>query len=340
MFVTDSPLDRAHAPTRKRHDRLTVDVHLQPGSNSTIARDVLEGLGNSPKTLPPKYFYDDTGSRLFDRICDTREYYQTRTEHALLEQVADDLMGGLEPSDLIELGSGAARKTRVLLDAAGRAGVRCRYVPFDVSESMLRDSATKLLSSYPWLGVHGIVGDYDRHLGQLPPGDRRLVVFLGSTIGNFAPDEAVLFLTRVARQLHAGDRLLLGTDLVKDHAVLDAAYNDSEGLTAEFNKNVLRVLNRELGASFDPARFEHVAFFNAEQSRIEMHLEAREAHRVRIAKLDMDVGFERGESIRTEISRKFTRQSVADLLAAAGLELIEWHTPENGYFGLSLARPR
>ncbi len=340
MFVSDSPLDRARGPSRKRDSRLAVEVHLEPGKNSTIAGDVRDGLGASPKTLPPKYFYDDLGSHLFDRICDTREYYQTRTEQALLEQLADELVAGIEPTDLVELGSGAARKTRVLLDAAARAGVHCRYVPFDVSEGMLRHSAGELLSAYPWLVVHGIVGDYDRHLGRLPRGDRRLVMFLGSTIGNFAPDEAVLFLSRIARQLHAGDRLLLGTDLVKDHAVLDAAYNDSEGITAEFNKNVLRVLNRELDAHFDPGLFEHVAFFNAEQSRIEMHLRAREAHRVRIVKLDMEVAFAQGESIRTELSHKFTRQSVADLLAAAGLELTEWHTPENAYFGLAVARPR
>lgn len=340
MFVSDSPHDRPHVPTRKRDSRLTVEVHLQPGASSTLARDVREGLGASPKTLPPKYFYDDAGSRLFDRICDTREYYQTRTELALLDRLSGDLMAGLEPSDVVELGSGAARKARILLDAAAHSGVRCRYVPFDVSESMLRDSAGELLARYPWLNVHGIVGDYDRHLGRLPAGDRRLVMFLGSTVGNFPREEAVLFLSRVARQLHAGDRLLLGTDLVKDHAVLDAAYNDSGGITAEFNKNVLRVLNRELGARFEPDRFKHVAFFNADRSQIEMHLEALEAHQVHIAKLDMDVAFEQGESIRTEISRKFTRRSVGDLLSAAGLELIEWHTPENGYFGLSVARPR
>ncbi len=340
MIVSDSSLDHVHVHQRKPDERLALEVHLQPGSASTIGPDVRDGLGSVPKTLPPKYFYDEVGSRLFDRICDTREYYQTRTEQALLEQLADDLMTGIEPTDLVELGSGAARKARILLDAAARAGMRCRYVPFDVSESMLRSSAQELLSTYPWLRVHGIVGDYDLHLGRLPPGKRRLVMFLGSTVGNFTPDEAVRFLSRVARQLHPGDRLLLGTDLVKDHAVLDAAYNDSLGITAEFNKNVLRVLNRELDADFDPDRFEHKAFFNAEQSRIEMHLSAREAHSVRIAKLDMTVDFDQAESIRTELSHKFTRQSVADLLSAAGLEPIGWYTPENGYFGLSVARTR
>jgi L-histidine N-alpha-methyltransferase len=205
---------------------------------------------------------------------------------------------------------------------------------------MLRQSALQLLAAYPWLRVHGVVGDYDHHLDRIPGGERRLILFLGSTIGNFTDARAQAFLSRIASTMGPGDRLLLGTDLVKDRKVLDAAYNDAQGLTAAFNKNVLHVINRELGATFDVDRFEHVAFFNEDEQQIEMHLRASGDMRVHIGALGLDVPFTAGETIHTEISRKFTRASVADLYERAGLEMSEWFEPENAYFGISLARRR
>lgn len=320
--------------------RLEVQVFFKPDASSTLPDDVARGLASRPKALPPKYFYDARGAELFDKICDTEEYYPTRTEHALLAKAADDIIAAVRPTDIIELGSGAARKTRAIFDAAERAECAPRYVPFDVTEAMLRDSAEQLLSEYSWLRVHGIVGDYDRHLNTLPPGDRRLIMFIGSTIGNFEPEAARKFLSSIAQQMGDGDQFLLGTDLVKENDVLHAAYNDEEGLTAEFNENVLRVINRELDADFELAHFEHLAFFNREKSQIEMHLRSTKKQTVAIEKIGMTVDFDREETILTEVSRKFTRSRVADLLAEAGLELTDWYTPENDYFGLSLSRKK
>jgi len=318
--------------------RLHVDVHIDPQQPSTLARDVRHGLSLPQKALPPKHFYDDRGSRLFETICDLPEYYLTRTEEALLERVAEEIVALTRPHDLVEFGSGASRKTRVLLDALQREGLAVRYVPMDVSESMLRRSAEALLAAYPALMIHAVVGDYERHLDRLPNGRRRLVAFLGSTIGNFTPAEAEAFLGRVATQLNGGDHLLLGVDVVKDPAVLHAAYNDAAGVTAEFNRNILRVVNRTLDAGFNPSRFEHVAFFNARASQIEMHLRAAHAHTVRIGALDYAVSFRAGETIHTEISRKFTRPETESLLSRCGFELVRWFEPANRYFALALAR--
>ncbi|AKU93248.1 L-histidine N(alpha)-methyltransferase [Vulgatibacter incomptus] len=320
---------------REASQRLVVDVHVRPGEGSTLADDVRKGLGRKPKSLPPKHFYDERGSKLFDQICDTPEYYQTRTEQALLEQIAEPLVSQVHPTGLVELGSGAARKTRCLLEAAKSS---CCYVPFDVSEEMLRSSASALQRDYPWLKIHGVVGDYDRHLDRIPELGRRLFVFLGGTIGNFEDDEARRFLGRIASIMGAEDRLLMGTDLVKDRAELDAAYNDDQGLTAEFNKNVLRVINRELDADFELDRFEHVAFFREERSRIEMHLRSVGAQKVRVKRIGLEVSFEDGETIHTEISRKFTRSSVERLYASSNLEMESWHVPANDAFALSVAR--
>jgi L-histidine N-alpha-methyltransferase len=320
-------------------DRLRVRVLLDDAATSELARDVRAGLARQPKSIPPKYFYDAEGSRLFDRICDTPEYYQTRTEQKLLEALADDLIARTKPSDLIELGSGAARKTRALLDAMDRAGLTSRYVPFDVSESMLCESAEQLLDAYPWLDVAGIVGDYERHLDALPAGARRLFLFLGSTIGNFGPGEAVAFLARLRALMSEGDFLLIGLDTVKSEDVLNNAYNDAQGLTEAFNKNVLRVINRELYADFDLNAFEHVAFYNHERSQIEMHLEARCTQRVRIKQLDMNVDFVENERILTEISRKFSQESANDTLERAGLELEQWFAAPDDQFALALCRP-
>lgn len=329
-----------HSGKPRVGDRLRVEVHFRPGDGEQLADDVRKGLGRRPRTLPPKYFYDELGSKLFDRICDTPEYYPTRTEHALLAQVADRVIAQTRPSDIVELGSGAARKTRILLDAVERSGGRVRYVPFDVSETMLVSSGRRLLEEYPWLHIHGLVGDYERHVELLPAATRRLILFIGSTIGNFESREAAVFLRHLARQMGRDDWLLLGTDLVKDESVLNAAYNDSAGLTAAFNKNVLSVLNRELDASFRMDRFDHLAFFNASERQVEMHLRSTVAQAVPIRRLDMTVQLDAEETIRTEISRKFTRETVEATLADAGLELAAWHVPDNRYFALSLARPQ
>lgn len=319
--------------------RLRLDTHLAGRTASSLAEDVRAGLTAEHKSLPSKYFYDGHGSRLFDAICDTPEYYPTRTEAALLAESADEVMRVACPTHLVELGSGAARKTRLLLEAMHRVVGPVRFVPLDVDAEMLEHSARVLLADYPWLRIDGVVGDFHLTLGRIPGGARRLVAFLGGTIGNFDEAAAPAFLSQVRAELHEGDRLLLGTDLVKDTARLEAAYNDAEGVTAAFNKNVLAVLNRELNADFDLDAFEHLAFYDPERQRVEMHLRALRDHRVRVDALDLEVGFEAGETIHTEISRKFTRDSVEALLEAAGFRLRRWFVPEDGAFALSLAEP-
>lgn len=320
--------------------RFTVEVHSSEDSRKLLAWDVRTGLSRTPKSLPPKYFYDELGSRLFDAICDTSEYYQTRTELALLKAIAPGLVERVGPTDLVEFGSGAARKTRVLLDAMMAPAGSCRYVPFDVSEAMLRSSAERLLQDYPALSVHGIVGDYERHLSHVPAGARRLFIFLGSTIGNFEAAEAVRFIERIGASLGPEDHFLIGMDLVKDERILNAAYNDAQGITARFNKNVLAVINRELHADFDLERFSHVAFFDRDASQIEMHLEAKRQHGVWIRDLELAVPFEAEERVRTEISRKFTKESAAAMLEAAGLALLDWFVSPDGYFALALSARR
>jgi L-histidine Nalpha-methyltransferase len=318
--------------------RLRVDVHVRPDAGSSLARDVRAGLAEPPRSLPPKHFYDARGSKLFDAICHTPEYYVTRTEQALLDAVAGDVVGACTPTDLVELGSGAARKTRTLLEAMLRRAPSARYVPFDVSESMLRTSACELLDDYPALSVHGVVGDYEQHLDRIPAGERRLMAFLGSSLGNFPDEDAVRFLARVARCMGPQDRFLLGLDLVKAKPVLDAAYNDAQGITAEFNRNVLAVINRELRADFDVGAFEHVARYVPERCQVEMYLVPRAEQTVRIERLEMTLRLDAGEPILTEISRKYTREAAERLLGEAGLSLERWYASDDDYFGLALAR--
>ena len=315
---------------------LNIEHHLEPSSSGTLAADVMRGLTTRRKTLPSKYFYDQRGAELFDAICDLPEYYLTRIDTGLLREHAGELVTFTSPTDVIELGSGAARKTRCILDACARAERVVRYVPIDVSETQLLETARSLRREYPGLRVHGIAADYERHLDRIPPGVRRLVLFLGSTIGNFTPQEAEGFVRGVAAQLSPGDSILIGMDLVKPVEVLHAAYNDSAGLTAEFNRNILRVVNRELGADFVPEEFEHVAFFHSGASQIEMHLRAARDHRVHIADLDLEVAFTAGETIHTEISRKFRRAEAESLFAAAGCRLARWWTDEREYFAEAL----
>lgn len=317
-------------------------THVQPARETpSMHEDVKEGLFEQPRTLSPKYFYDDHGSRLFDAICDTREYYPTRTEDALLAKHAAEIIAFHQPEHVVELGSGAARKTRRIFDACETESCKAQYWPFDVCHGMVMDSAQQLAEEYKWLTINGLVGDYLGGLKHFPRFDgRTLYVFLGGTIGNFDHDQAVGFLSELCSIMDKDDLLLIGADRVKDHCVLHAAYNDSDGITAEFNLNVLRVLNRELGADFDLDAFDHQAHFNADESRIEMHLVATEDQSVEVDALDSTIEFNSGESILTEISRKFTPESLQDLLAEAGLKIGRHFEPDNGYFSLVLAEPR
>jgi L-histidine Nalpha-methyltransferase len=308
------------------------DVH------DSLVDDIRDGLTRSLKELPPKYFYDERGSVLFDRITSLPEYYPTRCERAILNRHAPSIVESAASEELVELGSGTASKTRALLYAMAGTGALRRYVPFDVDESVVRSCAMELLELYPGLRVHGVVGDFSRDLERVPGGRRRLFAFLGGTIGNLYPDQRAHFLGRMRQLMGPDDRLVIGTDLVKDRAVLEAAYNDSAGLTAEFNRNVLRVINAGLEADFDPEAFEHVAFFDEANSWIEMRLRANGAQRVRIDGADLEITFADGEEIRTEISSKFTRAAVERELRGAGLRLDDFFTDGSALFGLAFAR--
>jgi L-histidine N-alpha-methyltransferase len=313
-----------------------VEVHLGPEDlRAALMSDVATGLTSEPKELPPKYFYDARGSELFDDITRLPEYYPTRCERAILEDRADEIARLSGADTLVELGSGTSEKTRLLLDAFTTADRLRRIVAFDVSEATLRDAATTLAAEYPHAEVRAVVGDFEHHLGTIPGGGRRMVVFLGGTIGNLAPKQRAMFLSEVANLLAPGDSLLLGTDLVKDVARLEAAYDDAAGVTAEFNRNVLRVVNRELDADFVPERFKHVARFDPDEEWIEMWLRSVGPQRVTVADLDMTVTYGAGEAMRTEISAKFRRQGVEAELGDADLALARWWT--DGDFALSLS---
>jgi L-histidine N-alpha-methyltransferase len=316
---------------------ITIERCERDGAPKSLADEVRAGLGRALKELPPKYFYDERGSRLFDAITALPEYYPTRCEREILNRRAPEIVAEAGAGELVELGSGTASKTRALLYAMAGAGTLRRYVPFDVDSSVVEACAAELTELYPGLAVHGVVGDFSRDLDRIPDGDGRLFAFLGGTIGNLHPPERAAFLERVAALMTGSDRLLIGTDLVKDRAVLEAAYNDSAGVTAEFNRNVLRVLNQSLDADFDPAAFEHVAFFDEANSWIEMRLRSNGAQTVRIEGAALEVTFEDGEELRTEISAKFTRDAVDRELGAAGMRLDEFHTDDGGLFGLAVA---
>jgi L-histidine N-alpha-methyltransferase len=324
----------------RRAGSIVIDSHLDGNQERSLAEDALDGLTRPFKELPPKHFYDSRGAELFDRICELPEYYPTRTERAILERHAEEIARFTRAVELVELGSGTAAKTRVLLDALSDAGTLERYIPVDVTEQMVRESAEELTEEYPGLRVHGVVGDFERHLDRLPPSrGPRIVAFLGGTIGNFPPGSRRRFLRGIGRLLAPGDHLLMGTDLVKDPRVLRAAYDDSQGVTAEFNRNVLLVLNRELEADFDPGDFEHVAVFEPQHEWIEMRLRARRELTANIGSLGLAVHFDAGEELRTEISAKFTRERVGGDLAAAGLRLARWFTDPEGLFAVTLACP-
>jgi L-histidine N-alpha-methyltransferase len=304
-----------------------------------LERDALAGLQReSGKFLPPVWFYDDRGSELFDQITRLPEYYPYRAERRILESFAPEIARRSRAQVLVELGAGTCEKSRILLDALSKEGTLERYVPLDVSDTTLMLAATSIAEDYPDLDVHAVVGDFGRHIDKMPVKGRRLVAFLGSTIGNLRPEQRRRFFFDLDCTMEHGDSLLLGADLVKDRFRLVAAYDDAAGVTAEFNKNVLKVLNRELGADFDPSRFDHVALWNEEQSHIEMRLRSQSDQTVVIKHLGIEVPFARGEDLLTETSAKFTREGLQKELFDAGLVVDQmWEDPEG--FLLTLAVP-
>ena len=317
---------------------LQIDVHLGPEDLAEALRtEARAGLTAEPKELPSKWFYDEQGCALYDEITRLPEYYPTRREREILDAHAGDIAARSGADTLVELGSGTSEKTRLLLDAMAARGSLRRFIPFDVSEPTLRDASEAIASEYPGTRVHAIVGDFERHLRHIPGGGRRLVAFLGSTIGNLGPAERARFLGEIAADLAPGDSFLLGTDLVKDVGRLEAAYNDDQGITAAFNLNVLMVLNRRLGASFELPNFEHRAVWVPEAEWIEMRLCSLTDHVVDVPGIETEVPFYAGEEMRTEISAKFRREGVEQELDAAGFDLAEWWTDDAGDFGLSLS---
>jgi L-histidine N-alpha-methyltransferase len=315
-----------------------VDVLLVPEDRRrALLHDVVTGLTHEPKELPPKWFYDERGSELFGEITRLPEYYLTRRERTILAAHVHTIARETRADTLVELGSGTSEKTRFLLDALSAAGLLRRFVALDVSESTLRESAARIADEYPGIAVTAVVGDFDRHLGSIPAGGRRLVAFLGSSIGNFGPVERARFLAALRGVLREGEALLLGVDLVKDPERLVAAYDDRSGVTAEFNRNVLRVVNRELGADFRLECFDHVARWNADGEWIELALRSRIDQQVSVPEAGLTVTFARGEELRTEISAKFRPDGVREELRAAGFAVASLWTDPRGDFGLALA---
>ncbi len=316
---------------------ITIDVLLGPDEwKAGLRSDALAGLTATPKTLAPTWLYDDTGSALYDAITRLPEYYPARTERSILDRWAPDMVAVTRPDTLVELGSGTSDKTRSLLDAMATTGVLRRYVPFDIAYATLRDAATRIATDYG-IEVCGVVGDFSRQLNAVPTEGVRLFAFLGGTVGNFEPAARSSLLTQIAAAMVPGDALLLGTDLVKDHGRLVRAYDDAAGVTASFNKNVLSVLNHELGATFDLDDFDHVAMFDTRHEWIEMRLRSRRRHWVDVPGLGLTLQFEAGEELRTEISAKFRLERIGSELAAAGLRLADMWTDPAGDFALTLA---
>ena len=317
---------------------LSLCNHLAADSAyQALRRDVLDGLASSPKSLPPKWFYDSVGSNLFDQITRLPEYYPTRAEAEILRDRSAEIASATGADTLVELGSGTSEKTRTLLAALNDGGALRRFVPFDVDAGILSAAGAAIQREYPDIEIAAVCGDFEEHLSEIPDGGRRLFVFLGSTIGNLTTEPRAEFLTTLAGVMRPGDSLLLGTDLVKDTGRLVAAYDDAAGVTAQFNRNVLAVINRELDAAFDIDAYRHVARWNGEQERMEMFLRAERAQQVNVAALDLTVELAAGEEILTEVSCKFRADEVAAELAQAGLRRTRWWTDDAGDFGLSLA---
>ena len=325
---------------RRLAPTVDVEVLLTPEDRrQALLHDVATGLARTPKELPPKWFYDERGSELFAEITRLPEYYLTRRERAILAERVHEIAAVTRADTLVELGSGTSEKTRFLLDGLGAAGALRRFVALDVSEATLRESAARIAREYPGAAVAAIVGDFDRHLVAIPAGGRRLLAFLGSSIGNFRPAERAGFLAAIRSVLDPDDALLLGVDLVKEPDRLVAAYDDRSGVTAEFNRNVLLVVDRELGADFRPERFDHVARWDAAEEWVELALRSRVDQRVRIPAAGLTLEFARGEELRTEISAKFRPEGVRAELAAAGFELTRFWTDAQDDFALALAAP-
>ncbi len=319
-----------------KEERSSVHNSAQVPADLQIARDVRRGLEAEQKFIPSKYFYDARGSRLFERICLLPEYYPTRTELSVLQRDARELVDGFNRGDLVELGSGSNRKIRILLDAMSRAcRSTTRYVPVDISEWALLSAVTGLMKRYPELQVEAVLADFTRDLHNIASDRPKIVLFLGSTIGNLDEVECRIFLAALAKNLRAGDRFLLGLDMLKPRAVLEAAYNDAQRITAAFNKNILLVLNRELSATFVPDDFEHLAFFDPHNERVEMHLRAKRRLIVRIQDLRLSVTLERGETLRTEICRKFSRSTAGKMVEEAGMSIARWYSDPKDWFSVA-----
>ena len=315
-----------------------IDVYLdEKQALQAILDEVERGLSGSPRRLPSKLFYDERGSLLFEEITEQPEYYLTRAEMSLLEQVADEVAVRTKPRELIELGAGSAKKTELLIEACRRRGALERYLPVDVSEEMARDTALRLSRRYPKLEIHGVVGDFEQHIPRIPAGERPLMALLGSTLGNFSAPNAVKLLSHIPAVIGSEGYLLLGTDLVKSVDRLEAAYNDDAGVTAQFNRNILDVLNAQLGADFDADAFEHVSHYNEDTARMETSLRAAKDQQVRVDDLDLEFEVAAGEKIHTEVSCKYTRESLSDLVSEAGMKLVEWFADEAGDYALSLS---
>ena len=306
-------------------------------SRQQMVRDVRDGLSATPKQLSPKYFYDERGSELFEEITQLPEYYLTRAERSLLEKKIPEIVTSVRPCSLVELGAGSATKTRIILDAMRESGCAECYVPIDVSKEFLEATAVQLQTDYSDVRITPVVSDITEQFSLPPVASPTLVCFLGSTIGNFPRAQAVPLLSHVAAAMRPSDRFLLGADLVKDPAIINRAYNDSRGVTAAFNLNVLERLNRELKANFPVKDFEHRAFYSSEHRRIEMHLVARRALKVVIPEIG-EISFREGETIRTELSYKYDKASLEDILGAAGLSIEKWMPADDGSFALALAR--
>ncbi|HEX6539320.1 MAG TPA: L-histidine N(alpha)-methyltransferase [Candidatus Dormibacteraeota bacterium] len=318
---------------------ITIAVHtLGRDSRVQLIEDVRSGLTHTPKTLQPRWFYDDRGCELFDEITLLPEYYQTRTEMDILQRHARDIMQRVRPASIVELGAGSCTKSRVLIRAAKGMGSLWTFVPFDISEATLRRSASELSDEFDDLTVYCVTGEFDHHLSQIPRFGRQLIVFLGSTIGNFEPAEAQRFLTDVRRLMRPGDHFLVGVDLVKDEAQLIAAYDDSRGVTAEFNRNVLARINSELDANFDLDAFEHAVRWKPADHRIEMHLRSTADQTVWVRGADFAARFAAGETLRTEVCTKYTRESLEAMLGDVGIETLAWYTDSAARFALVLAR--
>lgn len=317
-----------------------INSSLAQKTETNTGEDIIQGLTQTPKTLPPKYFYDDLGSELFEQICELTEYYPTRTETSILQQNAQKIAQVTGACELVELGSGSSTKTRLLLNAYEAAGYPLRYLPIDVSAGILESSAKQLLLDYPSLQVYGLVSTYELALQQLKAAQlpTRMIFFLGSTLGNLTPQECDIFFSQITAALQVGQYFLLGIDLQKPKQLLEAAYNDRKGVTAEFNLNILRHLNRRFAGNFDLNQFEHWAFYNEQMHQIEMHLRSLKLQTVRLEELDLTVSFEPGETIMTEISRKFNLNLIQKDLQAKGLKPIQAWTDEKQWFGVILCQ--